>query len=79
MEVKVYSTPTCPYCEALKIFLEEHQIPFEDIDITANDANRDEIVKKTGKMEVPVIEIDENIVVGFNKEKIKELLNIKDS
>ncbi len=78
MEVKVYSTPTCPYCEALKFFLEEHQIPFTEVDITANDKNKEEIVKKTGKMEVPVIEINGKIVVGFNKEKIKELLGIKD-
>lgn len=76
MKVKVYSTPTCPYCEALKNFLEEHNILFEDIDISADDKSREEVCQKTGKMEVPMVEIDGNVMVGFDKEKIKSLLNI---
>jgi glutaredoxin-like YruB-family protein len=74
--VKVYSTPTCPYCFTLKEFLKERGIDFEDIDVSKNEAILQEMVQKSGQMAVPVIEIDGQIVVGFDKEKISKLLNI---
>ncbi|MCK4496728.1 MAG: glutaredoxin family protein [Candidatus Aenigmarchaeota archaeon] len=77
-KVKVYSTPSCPFCAMTKNFLKEHNIEFEDINVsTDRDAAR-EMIDKSGQMGVPVTEIDGNMVVGFDKEKIKELLNIKD-
>lgn len=76
--VKVYSTPTCPYCVTLKEFLKEHDIEFEDIDVSQDEEARDDIVEKSGQMGVPVVEIDGEIVVGFDKEKIKQLLKIAD-
>lgn len=76
--VKVYSTPTCPYCVTLKAFLDEHGIEFEDIDVSKNRQASDYMIKKSGQMGVPVVEIDNQIVVGFNKEKISELLDIKE-
>jgi len=75
--IKIYTTPTCAYCFALKRFLQENNIIFQEIDVASNDKAREEMLKKTNQLEVPVIEIDGKIVVGFNKEKIKELLNIK--
>lgn len=75
--VRVYSTPTCPYCVTLKAFLEEKNIEFEDIDVSQDKAALDEMVKKSGQMGVPVVEIDGQIIVGFDKEKISELLKIK--
>lgn len=76
--VKVYSTPTCPYCVTLKEFLKEHSIEFEDIDVSQNKTVLDEMVKKSKQMGVPVVDIDGQIIVGFDKEKISELLNIKE-
>ena len=75
--VKVYSTPICPYCVVLKKFLEEHNIEFEDVDVSQNEEAAKEIIEKSGQMRVPVIEINGEIVVGFDKEKISTLLNIK--
>lgn len=75
--VKVYSTPTCPYCVTLKAFLKEKGIEFEDIDISQNQQALEEMVKQSKQMGVPVVDIDGQIVVGFDKEKISELLNIK--
>jgi glutaredoxin-like YruB-family protein len=75
--IKIYTTPTCAYCFALKRFLQENNISFEEVDVASNDKAREEMLKKTNQLEVPVIEIDGEILVGFNKEKIKELLNIK--
>ena len=75
-KIKVYSTPTCAYCFALKDFLKENNIEFEEVDIAADSKKREEMVQKSGQMEVPVIEIDEEIIVGFDKERIKKSLNL---
>ena len=74
--IKVYSTVTCPYCVTLKKFLKEHNIEFEDIDVSQDEKARDEVIKKSGQMGVPIVEIDREIVVGFDREKIKQLLKI---
>jgi len=76
--VKVYSTSTCPYCVTLKEFLKEHSIDFEDIDVSQNKTAAEEMIKKSGQMGVPVVDIDGQIIVGFDKEKISQLLNIKE-
>jgi glutaredoxin-like YruB-family protein len=76
--IKVYSTPTCPYCITLKEYLKEHDIEFEDIDVSLDQKLIEEMVKKSGQMGVPVIEADGQIIVGFDKDKIKKLLNITD-
>lgn len=78
MKVTVYSTPTCPYCKQAKEFFNENNIEFEDIDVAEyNDAAK-EMVEKSGQMGVPVIDIDGEIIVGFNKDKLKEKLDIKE-
>lgn len=75
-EVKVFSTPTCPYCVTLKEYLKERGVDFQDIDVAKDAQVRDEMIQKSGQMGVPVIEIDGQVVVGFNKEKINKLLNL---
>lgn len=74
--VKVYSTPSCPYCVTLKNFLKEHKIQFEDIDVSQNEIAQKEMIDKSGQMGVPVIDIEGTIIVGFDQERIKELLKI---
>lgn len=76
MKVKVYSAPSCPWCRAVKEFLKNHNIEFEDIDVSVDQDAAKEMVLKSGQMGVPVIEIDENIVVGFNKPLLEELLGL---
>ena len=75
--VKVYSTATCPYCHTLKEFLKKNNIEFEDIDVSQDKEALGEMVKKSGQMGVPVVDIDGQIVVGFDKEKITELLSLE--
>ncbi len=77
MTVKVYTTPACPYCYTLREFLKEKNIEFEDIDISKDEKTKDEIIKKSGAIGAPILEIDGEIVVGFDKEKITKLLGIK--
>jgi glutaredoxin 3 len=74
--IKVYSTPTCPYCVTLKNFLKENNFQFEDIDVSQNEALAKEMIDKSGQMGVPVVDIDGEIIVGFDQERIKKLLKI---
>ena len=70
-KIKVYSTPTCPYCHMLKDFLKEKGVEFEDIDVAADQEAAKEMVKKSGQMGVPQIEINGKIIVGFDKPVIE--------
>ncbi|MGC8651191.1 MAG: glutaredoxin domain-containing protein [Minisyncoccia bacterium] len=76
MQVKVYSTPSCPWCQATKNFLKANNIPFEDIDVSQDEKAAMEMVMKSGQMGVPVIDIDNQIVIGFNKPVLEELLGL---
>ena len=76
--VKIYSTPTCVYCHSLKGFLKEHKIDFEEVDVSQDEKAAQDMIDKSGQMGVPVIDIDGQIVVGFDKEKIVQLLDIKE-
>lgn len=75
-KVTVYSTPTCPFCIRAKQFLKENNISFEDIDVSADHDKAQEMMKKSGQMGVPVIMIEKEMVVGFDKDKLKELLGV---
>ena len=77
-KIRVFSTKVCPHCIVLKQFLNDNKIEFEDLDVTENKEAGKEMIEKSGQMGVPVIEINNEIVVGFNKEKILELLGIKE-
>jgi glutaredoxin-like YruB-family protein len=78
MKVKVYSTETCPYCVMVKDYLKEKKVEFEDIDVGADQEKAKEMVEKSGQMGVPVVEINGEIIVGFNKPKIDEALEKKE-
>lgn len=75
--VTIYSTPTCTYCNAAKDFFKENGVEFQVFDVAADTAKRQEMIEKSGQMGVPVIMIDEELVVGFDKERLSELLEIK--
>jgi len=74
--VKVYSTPVCPYCKLAKEFLLQHNVRFEEVDVSKDEAALREMVEKTGQLGVPVIDIDGTAIVGFNRKKLTELLDI---
>lgn len=70
-EIKVYSTPTCPWCHKLKDFLKEKNIEFIDIDVSADQKAAEEMIQKSGQMGVPQIEINGKIIVGFDQQAIE--------
>jgi glutaredoxin-like YruB-family protein len=74
--VKVYSTPTCPWCIRAKQFLKDNNIAFEDIDVSGDQQAVDVMVQKSGQMGVPVLDIEGDIIVGFDKEHIKQALGL---
>ena len=75
-KVTVYSTPTCPFCIRAKQFLKDNSIDFENIDVSTDQAKAQDMISRSGQMGVPVIDIDGVIIVGFDKDKIKETLGI---
>ncbi|MBE3576350.1 MAG: glutaredoxin family protein [Limnochordales bacterium] len=72
--VTVYSTPTCPYCNAAKRYLKERGVPFRDVDVSRDQRAAMEMIRKSGQMGVPVLDIGGRIVVGFDRNKINALL-----
>ncbi len=77
MIVKMYTTPTCPYCKLTKDYLKEKNIEFQEIDVASNASAANEMVKLSGQMGVPVIDIDGQIIVGWNKGALEEALGAK--
>ena len=75
--VKIYSTPTCPWCKKVKAYLEEKSIKYENLNVAEDMKAQEEMIKISGQMGVPVIDIEGKIVVGFEKTRIDELLKIQ--
>jgi len=75
-KVKIYTTPTCPYCRRLKAYLDEKGVVYENIDVSANPEAAKKVVELSGQMAVPMLEIDGGIVAGFDKERIDVLLEL---
>lgn len=74
--ITIYSTPSCHFCHMAKEFFTANNVVFTDIDVASDATKRQEMMEKSGQLGVPVIVIDEDIIVGFNKPKIVELLGL---
>jgi glutaredoxin 3 len=75
--VTIYSTPTCHFCKMAKDFFAEKNIPFTAYDVASDAEKRDEMIKMTGQLGVPVIVIDGGIMVGFDREKVAAKLGVE--
>jgi glutaredoxin 3 len=73
-KIKVYSTPTCPWCRMLKDYLKEKNIDFENVDVSTDTKAAHGMVEKSGQMGVPQTEINGKMIVGFDREAIDEEL-----
>jgi len=74
MSIKVFSTPTCPWCTKVKEYLTKKGVAFESIDVSADRAAAMEMVKKTKQMGVPVVQIGEEFVIGYDTARIDSLI-----
>lgn len=74
--VVIYSTPTCSYCRAAKEFFGENKIAYTEYNVASDAEKRSEMIEKSGQMGVPVIAINDELVVGFDKDKLSEMLEL---
>jgi len=75
-KVIVYSTKVCPYCDMAKQYLDEKRIEYVDIDVSKDSNAMIEMTKKTNQLSIPVIDIDGEIIVGFDKKAIDIAIKI---
>lgn len=74
--VTIYSTPVCHFCQAAKEFFTENNVQYTEHDVAADAEKRQEMIDMTGQMGVPVIKIGDDVVIGFDEPKVKELLKL---
>ena len=74
--IKVYTTNTCPWCTKVKNYLRSNNVNYEEVNVGLNRGAAMEMVTKSGQMGVPVLDIDGSIVVGFDKNRIDDLLGL---
>ncbi len=70
VNILVYTTPTCPYCHATKNFLSELGVSFREVDVSIDPRAARDLIIKSGQMGVPVLDVDEEMIIGFNREAI---------
>jgi glutaredoxin 3 len=74
--VTIYSTPVCHFCHAAKDFFQANNVKFTEHDVAADAEKRQEMIELTNQMGVPVIRIGDDVVIGFDEDKLKELLGL---
>lgn len=76
-KVIIYSTPFCVYCKMAKEFFARHSVAYEEKDVATDLAAREDMIRTSGQMGVPVIDVDGSIVVGFDQGRLKQLLRLE--
>ena len=76
-KVLIYTTATCPWCKKTKEFFQKHSVKYTEKDVAVDEKTAQEAIDKSGQMGVPVIDIDGQIIVGFDEPKLKKALKIK--
>lgn len=75
-EVTIYTTPTCVYCKLTKEFFKQNKVDFKEVNVATDEQAAKKMIEKSGQMGVPVIEVDEKIIVGYDKEALKAALEL---
>ena len=75
--ITIYTTPTCVYCNTLKGYLDTKKIQFKEVDVSQDQKELEKMIAISGQMGVPVVDIDGSVVIGFDRQKIDELLRLK--
>ena len=76
-DVTIYTTPTCVYCRAAKEFFKENNVEYDEKNVAEDEQARDAMVKISGQLGVPVIDVKGNIIIGFDEKKLSERLGGK--
>ena len=75
-KVTIYTTPTCHFCKLAKAFFQNNDVDYNEHDVQADLAARQEMMDKSGQMGVPVITVDDELIIGFDEERLRELLKV---
>lgn len=75
-KVTIYSTPTCHFCNMAKDYFDQNGVQYESFDVSSDAQKRAEMMEKSGQLGVPVILVEDKVIIGFNKPKLAELLNL---
>lgn len=75
MAIQLYTTPTCAYCRKTKDYLRQRKVSFQEHNVATNRSKADEMVRKSGQMGVPVLDVNGKIIVGFNQAEIERALH----
>ena len=75
--VKIYTTPFCVFCKMTKDFFAANEVAYEEFNVAADAKAREEMISKSGQFGVPVTDIDGKLVIGFDRARLSELLDIK--
>ncbi|MBS3080230.1 glutaredoxin family protein [Candidatus Pacearchaeota archaeon] len=78
MKIIIYGTDSCPWCHKAREFMKEHKVKFTDKNVGEDRKVAEEMIKKSGQQGVPVIDVDGEIIVGFDEDRLRSLLKIKD-
>ena len=74
MAISIYTTPSCGYCVKAKNYLREKNVPFSEYNVAADMHKADEMMRKSGQMGVPVLDVHGKIIVGFNQQELEKAL-----
>lgn len=77
MSVKIYTTPSCVYCRMSKDFFQQHNVEYQEFNVALDAEARQRMIETSGQFGVPVIDIDGELVIGFDRSRLAELLHIK--
>ena len=77
--VSIYTTVTCGYCKMAKEYFQKNNVEYQEFDVGTDLAKRQEMIEKSGQMGVPVITVGSDMIVGFNKARLQELLGLSDT
>lgn len=77
MSVKIYTTPSCVFCKMTKEYFGANNVKYEEFNVATDAKARDEMIQKSGQFGVPVTDIDGQIIIGFDRPRLTELLGLK--
>ncbi len=75
--VKIYTTPSCVFCRMSKEFFKANNVEYQELNVATDVTARNEMIQKSGQFGVPVIDIDGNLVIGFDKPRLSQLLGVR--
>lgn len=75
--VIIYSAPWCVYCKMAKAYMDENKVQYTEVDVSADEKGKEDMIKKSGQLAIPVIDVNGEIIIGFDKPALKEALKLK--